>query len=268
MSSPGPACKLRAYATDFKQQQAQAAHLEATTPGSVVRTVPLPEYTLPALSEAERAANESAIRNIQTFLNGCGYNLSPEEVEALTSLDATGRVHAQLVVDGFPVNGTDPWLDDIGSGLAMSMQPHALQLDSLGLLDAKSAFVRLDIHPRHERASAGKDGDLDYELMHEMARWSLACTMHTVLAPLASSQAPHQRLPPFACRLILQVQWSREILVFGKHARKAFEDLQLSPPPERRETTYDLPGDLYGSAFEMLTGLMLPSHCTLPWHKP
>lgn len=264
MSSPPPACELRAYATGFMQKQ--AAHLEPTTPGSVLRARPLPLYTPPPLSEAERAANECAIRNIQTYLNECGYNLSPEEAKALTGLDAYGRVHAQLVVDGFPVNGTNPWLNESGSGLSKSMRPHALQLHSLGLLDAKSKFVRLDIHPRHERASAGQDGELDDEMMHKMARWSFACTMHTVLAPLASSQAPHRRLPPFACRLILQVQWSREILVYGKHARKSFQHVQQSPPPKTRDEKYGLPGDLYGSAFEMLTGLMLPSqtlHITL-----
>ena len=264
MSSPRPACKLRAHATGFNQ--AQAAHLEATAPGSVMRAAPLPVYSPPALSAVERAANESAIRNLEGFLRRCSYSLSSEEAVALASLDDAGRVRAQLVVNGYPVNEKDPWLNELGSGLAMSMRPHILQLDSLGLLDAKSNFVRLDIHPRHNHARAGQDGELDDELMREMARWSLACTMHTVSAPLASSQTPHQRLPPFACRLILEVQWSRELLVFGLHAREAFKHLQKSPPLKRRDEKYGLLGGLSGSAFEMRTGLMLPSqtlHITL-----
>ena len=170
MSEQSAKCPLRTFSLAFMQGQSEAT-ADAQVTGGYVPSFPV--LARKPLAPEERAANERAVGNIIRYLRAKQYNLTCEEHTALTTMDATGRVGACLIVDSYPVNASDPWLDKNGSGLAQSMMPHALQLDSLGLLDLDNQFVRLDIHAKAMPASAGIDGNLDKSMMREMAR----CTM-------------------------------------------------------------------------------------------
>jgi hypothetical protein len=100
--------------------------------------VKLPRHEPAPMDDAQRAANlannDAAVRELRAFLRRHGYNLTAKESAQLNRRDANGNVDCTLVVNGFPVNSQNPWLNLVGDALARSMEPHAAQLGACGLL--------------------------------------------------------------------------------------------------------------------------------------
>ena len=145
------------------------------------------------LNADERAAVDAAVTELKSYLNEIGYRLTREELAALDSRDTLGYVGATFVIHGFPVNARNPWANAPGNGLAQSMIPAALQLASIGSLDEDGArpFVRIDIFPK-------------------AAHWQA----------LSGSSRPDGFAETVGkvARLVLAINPTEEVLLFGKHA--------------------------------------------------
>jgi len=176
--------------------------------GAQTTTAALPPYEAPiydvAAAAIEAARNDAAVVKVKAALAAAAYNLTPEEQECLDRRDMHGSIDGLMVVDGFPVNDVNPWLDGGGGGLAKSMVPHAAQIGSLGFLDAGRCFVRLDIHLAAAHWQSGE----------------------------ALEKAPMQEV----AKLILSMTFSTEVLAFGKLAIAALrEEAERQAAPSRLE---------------------------------
>jgi hypothetical protein len=118
---------------------------------------PLPALPTPTAPVNPTLVNQ-AVNALRIWLSSHGYNLTPEENAALDLRDAYGRLACVIIIQGFPVNGTNRWLNPQGTMLAESMKISAIQLAALGLLGAgtkATAFVAIDIHPPAKKWNAG-----------------------------------------------------------------------------------------------------------------
>jgi hypothetical protein len=138
----------------------------------------------PQLSSVDVQVTDRAVRKLTAFMVARGYNALG--LKNLDKRDANGRVVARAWVLGFPVNKSDPMLNQEGSALAKSMVPFTLMRALVPEED-----VVLDIHPEAAQWEACHKRLLDPKLIGEMAQ------------------------------LIVAVPWSSEILAFGRLANEA-----------------------------------------------
>ena len=142
----------------LKKLSAQAADDDEPSMPHQEVDVELPRREPAPMDDAQRAANlannDTAVRELRAFLSHHEYNLTAEESAQLDRRDANGNVDCTLVVNGFPVNSQNPWLNLGGGAIARSMEPHAVQLGACGLLDS---FCRIDISFRVRGTTAREE---------------------------------------------------------------------------------------------------------------
>ena len=175
----------------LKKLSAQAADDDEPSMPHQEVDVELPRREPAPMDDAQRAANlannDTAVRELRAFLSHHEYNLTAEESAQLDRRDANGNVDCTLVVNGFPVNSQNPWLNLGGGAIARSMEPHAVQLGACGLLDS---FCRIDIFPPARHYREGRN--LDQSVMKKTARCAMRTCQHFDPAP----QPQPQPTPP------------------------------------------------------------------------
>ena len=178
----------------LKKLSAQAADDDEPSMPHQEVDVELPRREPAPMDDAQRAANlasnDTAVRELRAFLSHHEYNLTAEESAQLDRRDANGNVDCTLVVNGFPVNSQNPWLNLGGGAIARSMEPHAVQLGACGLLDS---FCRIDIFPGARHYREGRN--LDQSVMKKTARCAMRTCQHFDPAPQPQPQ-PTQPPPP------------------------------------------------------------------------
>jgi hypothetical protein len=204
----------------LKKLSAQAADDDEPSMPHQEVDVELPRREPAPMDDAQRAANlannDTAVRELRAFLSHHEYNLTAEESAQLDRRDANGNVDCTLVVNGFPVNSQNPWLNLGGGAIARSMEPHAVQLGACGLLDS---FCRIDIFPGARHYREGRN--LDQSVMNKTAKCAMRTCQHfdprTPLQPQPTATPP----PHLRHRLLHAISFSGEVLVFGALAIRA-----------------------------------------------
>ena len=88
----------------------------------------IPQYKRPPLNDSQKVDNKLGMDVLLAHLVDNNYTLPPAELKAAKQFNDNGYATAQVFINGFPVNGDDPWLDPSGKGLSKSMMPHTLQV--------------------------------------------------------------------------------------------------------------------------------------------
>ena len=125
---------------------------QATDAAPAAAKAPLPVHEQGRLSDERARDTDRSMTALLSHIDKFGYKLTPEERKCWEKREG-GYASGQLVVNGFPVNPDNPWMNPTGLKLAESMVSHGLQIGSLGLYE--TCFLRIDIHPGAARWNSG-----------------------------------------------------------------------------------------------------------------
>ena len=125
---------------------------QATDAAPAAAKAPLPVHEQGRLSNERARDTDRSMTALLSHIDKFGYKLTPEERKCWEKREG-GYASGQLVVNGFPVNPDNPWMNPTGLKLAESMVSHGLQIGSLGLYE--TCFLRIDIHPGAARWNSG-----------------------------------------------------------------------------------------------------------------